>query len=201
MSGTLSPAAVVGDRLFVGSTNNYFYALDTRTGRLLWRYQLGGDVVGAAADERFVYVASHDNMLRALRQGSGNQVWKRSLTTRTTAPPSTFGGIVLVSGNNPTLSTFNATTGDPIDKLALAADLQGVPLVDSTLKPFEVAIVTITRDARAIGLRPTLMMFRELPVTPLQALPGRLLNREPFQLPTLQADPKHPKPSGDEGLR
>ena len=83
-----------------------------------------------------VYVASLDNLLRALRRGSGNQVWKRNLSTRTIAPPSTFGGIVLVSGNNPTLSTFNATTGEPIASFSLAADLQGVPLVDTTLEPF-----------------------------------------------------------------
>ena len=113
---------------------------------------------------------SLDNLLRALRRGSGNQVWKRNLSTRTIAPPSTFGGIVLVTGNKPTLTTFDASTGAPIANFSVAADLQGVPLVDTTLEPFRVAIVVVTRDARAIGLRPTGMMFRELPLTPLQTL-------------------------------
>ena len=169
---------IAGDRAFVGSTDNYLYAIDVATGRLAWRYAAGGDVVGAAADDRFVYFASLDNLLRALRRGSGNQAWKRTLSTRTLAPPSAFGGIVLVTGNSPTLSTFSAATGQPISSVSIPADLQGLPLVDATLEPFKVAAIAVTRDARAIALRPTGMMFRELPATPLLSLPGRPLNRE-----------------------
>ena len=193
LGGVLSSPAISGDRVFVGSTDNYLYALDTNKGRLLWRYGAGGDVVGAVADERFVYFASLDNLLRALRRGNGNQVWKRDLSTRTIAPPSTFGGIVVVSGNNPALAAFNATTGDPADKFELAGDVQGIPLVDTTLVPFRVAMIVITRDGRAIGLRPTRMMFREQPLAPLSTLPGRPLNREPITLPTA-----HPPASGSQ---
>jgi len=187
LSGVLSRPASAGDRVFVGSTDNNFYALDASTGRLAYRSRSGGDVVGAAADDQFVYVASLDNLLRALRRGSGNQIWKRNLSTRTLAPPSTFGGIVLVTGNEPTLTTFDAASGTPIGNFSLAADVQGVPLVDTTPQPFRVAIVVVTRDARAIGLRPTGMMFRELPLTPIQTLPGRPLSREPIALPNAQA--------------
>jgi outer membrane protein assembly factor BamB len=192
LPGLLSRPATASDRVFVGSTDNNLYALETTTGRLAYRVRAGGDVVGAVATDQFVYVASLDNLLRALRRGSGNQIWKRNLSTRTIAPPSTFAGIVLVTGNDPTLTTFNATTGAPIASFSLAADLQGLPLVDSTLKPFRVAIVAVTRDARAIGLRPTGMMFRELPATPFQVLPGRALTREPLTPPV----PQHPAPYG-----
>jgi outer membrane protein assembly factor BamB len=187
LGGSLSTPFIAGDRVFVGSTDNYLYALDSGSGRLLWRFGTGGDVVGATADDRFVYFAALDNLLRALRRGNGNQVWKRDLSTRTIAPPSTFGGIVVVSGNNPAMAAFNATTGDPIDKFELAADVQGIPLVDAAPLPFHVAMIVITKDGRAIGLRPTRMMFRELPLAPLQALPGRILNREPFALPNSHA--------------
>ncbi len=184
LSGVLGRPSLAGDRIFVGSTDNHLYALDTANGRLAWpRWRAGGDVIGATADDRLVFVASHDNLLRGLRRGSGNQVWKRDLSTRTIATPSAFGGIVLVTGNSPTLSTFNALTGEPIGTYSVAADLQGVPLVDSTLEPFRVAMIVVTRDARAIGLRPTGMMFRELPLVPIQALPGRSLNREPLAPP------------------
>jgi len=186
LDGMLSRPESAGDRVFVGSTDNTFYALDATTGRLAYRLRAGGDVVGGVANDQFVYVASLDNLLRALRRGSGNQVWKRNLTTRTIAPPSTFGGIVIVTGNEPTLTTFDASTGTPIATFSVAADLQGVPLVDTTPEPFRVAIVVVTRDARAMGLRPTGMMFRELPLVPIQALPGRPLSREPLALPNAQ---------------
>ena len=184
LSGVLGPLALSGDRVFVGSTDNSLYALETGSGRLAWRpWRAGGDVVGAAADERFVYMASLDNLLRAFRRGNGNQVWKRALSTRTKAPPSTFGGIVIVSGNDPTLSTFNAATGAPIGKFSISGDLQGVPLIDPSLEPFRVAMVAVTRDGRAIGLRPTGMMFRELPGSALQVLPGKPLSRESLAPP------------------
>ena len=71
LGGVLSSPAVSGDRVFVGSTDNYLYSLDTSTGRIVWRYGTGGDVVGATADDRFVYFAALDNLLRALRRGNG----------------------------------------------------------------------------------------------------------------------------------
>jgi len=179
LSGVLSRPTIAGNRVFVGSTDNTFYALHMETGRLAWRWRSGGDVVGATVDDRFVYVASLDNLLRALHRGSGNQVWKRELSTRTVAPPSTFGGLVVVSGNEPALSTFNAVTGAPISTFSAPADLQGVPMVDPVLAPFRVTMIAVTRDGRAIGLRPSGMMFRERPLAPLDALPGRPLEREP----------------------
>jgi eukaryotic-like serine/threonine-protein kinase len=194
LGGVLGQPAVAGDRVFVGSTDNSLYALDAESGRLAWRSKAGGDVVGAVADERLLYVASLDNLLRALRPGSGNQIWKQNLSTRTTAPPSSFGRIVIVSGNNPTLSTFDATSGAPIASLVLAADLQGVPLVDPSPAPFRVTMVALTREGRAIGLRSTGMMFRELPLVPLQTLPGRPLTREPFTLPNSQSPTTNSQP-------
>jgi outer membrane protein assembly factor BamB len=186
LGGVLSAQTLAGDRVFVGSTDNHFYALEADTGRLAWRWRLGADVAGAAVDDRLVYVASLDQLLRAFRRGNGNQVWQRQLATRTVAPPSTFGRIVLVSGNDPTLSTFNAETGAPVSTFTAAADLQGVPLVDPELRPFRVAMVAVTREGRVIGLRPVGLMFREPPVVPLKTLPGASLPREPFLPPTLR---------------
>jgi outer membrane protein assembly factor BamB len=196
LSGVLGRPTLAGNRIFVGSTDNHLYALDAENGRLAWpKWRAGGDVIGAATDDRFVYVASLDNLLRGLRRSSGNQVWKRDLATRTIAPPSTFGGIVLVTGNSPTLSTFDAVTGEPIGSFSVAADLQGMPLVDMSLDPFRVAVIAVTRDARAIGLRPAGMMFREPPLTPIQALPGRPLNREPLAVPRLHPATGEPETS------
>jgi outer membrane protein assembly factor BamB len=87
LPGMLSPPTLTNDRVFVGSTDNTFYAFHPETGRVAWRWRSGGDVVGSVSDDRFVYVVSLDNLLRALRRSSGNQVWKRELSTRATAPP------------------------------------------------------------------------------------------------------------------
>jgi outer membrane protein assembly factor BamB len=182
LGGVLSTPVISGNRVFVGSTGKQFYSLDVTSGRIAWRWRVGGDVVGAAVDSRLVYVVALDHLVRALRPGSGNQVWKRELSTRAVAPPVTFGGLVLVAGNEPTLATYNARTGAPLGTFMAPSALEGAPLVDPVLTPFRVAIVALTRDGRAIGLRPTAMMFREPALDPLQALPGRALPRERLTL-------------------
>jgi hypothetical protein len=64
---------------------------------------------------------------------------------------------------------------------AAAGDLVGPPLVDQAPKPFQVAVVTVTREGIIEALRPTSLMFREEKVAPIAALPGRALAREQIE--------------------
>ncbi len=175
LAGTLGQPAIARDRVLVGSTDDYLYALDPGGGRFEWRYPAGGDVVGATADREHVFFVALDNVLRALSRGSGNQRWKALLTTRPSASPRTFGGLVLVAGLSPALSAFDAKTGAPLGTYTAPSLLAGPALVDPLLNPLRVAIVAITGDGRVVGLRPTHMMFREPAPVPLTALPGRTL--------------------------
>ena len=178
LPGTLSPP--VGDHryVFVGSTDNFFYALHADSGRLAWRMRAGGDVIGAALAGDAVYYASLDNVVRALNGGNGNQRWRRSTSTRPVLPPSATSGEIVIVGLAPTLSTFNAKTGMPIGTYAAPGELVGEPLIDSSLRAFRVGLVVITRDGRVIGLRPNSVIYREPAPVPLQALPGKPLARE-----------------------
>jgi len=178
LPGTLSPP--IGDRrhVYVGSTDNFFYALHADSGRLAWRMRAGGDVIGATLVGDAVYYASLDNVLRALNRSNGNQQWRRSTSTRPVLPPTATNGEVVVIGVAPTLSTFNAKTGMPVDMYAAPGELAGEPLIDPTLRAFRVGLVVITRDGRVIGLRPNSVIYREPAPVPLQALPGKALSRE-----------------------
>ena len=181
LAGVLGPPALGRDRVLVGSTNKLLYALDPDDGNLEWSYMTGGDVIGAAAWDNSIYFVSLDNILRALNRGSGNQRWRQPLATRPSAPPRAFGGIVVVHGLSPALSAFAAKDGAPIGTFDAPppSELIGPALIDEDLKAFRVAIVAITGDGRAIGLRPAGMLFREAPPVPLTVLPGRALPREP----------------------
>jgi outer membrane protein assembly factor BamB len=76
------------DRVYVGSENNFFYALMTKDGRVDWRWRTGGDVVGTPlVDEHRVYVVALDNVLRALARDSGVQHWMRPLPLRPITGP------------------------------------------------------------------------------------------------------------------
>jgi outer membrane protein assembly factor BamB len=178
LPGDLSAPAAAEDRVFVGSTDNFFYALDADDGEVAWKWRSGGDVIGAASDDDFVFFASLDNIIRGVNRGNGNQRWRKDTGTRPVGPPQAFGRLALVAGTSPTLAAFSARDGAPAGTYVAPGDLQGEPLVDPALKPFHVAAVIVMRDGQVQGLFPVAMQFREQLVTPLTALPGRMLQRE-----------------------
>jgi len=184
LEGVLNQPSVARDRVFVGSNNNYLYALDDERGRVAWRWRTGGDVIGVSADTKSgAYYASLDNVLRGVNRGNGNQRWIKEIPTRPILPPRTLGDgiayeeVVLVTGVSE-IDAFAAKTGAAAGMYVPPSDIQGAPLIDSALKPYTVAMVVITRDGRALGLRPTAMMLPEPPNSPFTELPGRHLERE-----------------------
>jgi outer membrane protein assembly factor BamB len=192
LPGTLSPPAAARDRVFVGSTDNFFYALDAATGREEWKWRNGGDVIGAAVDGDTVYFASLDNILRAVNRGNGNQRWRKPTGTRPVLPPSAFRGVVVVPGLMPALTVFVSETGTVLGTHAAPGDLAGPPLVDPAVRPFRVAFVTVTREGLVDAFRPAGLMFRETAAVPVSALPGRGLARE-------QGDPVPGRTAGIPG--
>ena len=177
LPGEIASTAVARDRVFAGSTSNEIYALEPDRGRLVWRFPFGGDVIGIAATNDLVFVVSLDNVVRALKRSNGNQIWKRPLTTRPVAAPQVFDGVIAVAAAD-SVATFNSKTGVPIGTFDATTLLRGQPLVDAIPKPFAVSILAVTRDGRAIGLRPVEMLFREKAIEPFAALPGHPVQKE-----------------------
>lgn len=180
LPGTLSQPAASRDRVFIGSTDNSFTALDAETGEISWRWTRGGgDVIGAATDGEVVYFASLDNIIRAVNEGNGNQRWKKETGTRPVLPPSEVGGAVIVPGLTPAMAVFVAKTGVPMGSYVAQGNLLGPPLIDPEPKAFRVTFVTITREGVVEASRSAGLLFREPPLVGFTPpLPGRLLARE-----------------------
>ena len=182
--GELSEPMVDRGRLFVGSNHQLgsLWSLDVETGREIWKWirgVFGGQIVGSVAMGNTIYVLSKDIMLRGLDRGNGHQRWQKAANTRVSIPPLAFEGVIAIPGEKPTLSTFRADTGAAISTWSGPENalLQGPPLIDEP-KPLRVSIVTLFRDGRMIGLRPTAMLFKEPELKPFSVLPGRALERE-----------------------
>jgi outer membrane protein assembly factor BamB len=175
LPGALGAPAAGRDRVFIGSTNNFFYALHADSGREAWRWRTGGDVVGAGVAGDRVYFVSLDNVLRAVNRDNGNQQWKAEVPSRPSAPPIVVGDVVVLAGVAPRLDAFVGRTGDVLGNYTAPTDFQGVPAIDPDLQPFGVAIVAFTRDGTVTGLRPVRMLLPDPPPVPMLALPGREL--------------------------
>jgi outer membrane protein assembly factor BamB len=190
LDGMLNQPSFARDRIFIGSNTNFLFALDNETGRIAWKWKTGGDVIGTAADGKGgAYYASLDNVVRAVNRGNGNQRWIKEVPTRPALAPQVLGDgikyeeIVVLTGVTSEIDAFAAKNGAASGMYMPPSDLQGGPLIDSELRPYQVAMVVITRDGRAIGLKPSAMLLPEPMSVPFPELPGRRLERERYTPP------------------
>jgi len=153
LEGTLTQPVVAGDRVIVGSTTDFVYAIDSR-GKFDWKRSGWADIVGLTADADQVYVASLDNIVRALRLENGNRQWRKVIATRLAFPPQISASTLLVGGIDPALTALSRDGGlvgtyalPELDTLAVA------PLVLDASEPESVMLVLHTRRGEVLGLR------------------------------------------------
>jgi len=193
LGGRPQPVLALGDRVYVGSDDNYFYCLRLSDGRVEWRWRTGADIVGLAAfDDRRVYITALDNVLRALDRRSGAQRWKRALLVRPTAGPVMVGDAVLVASQSATIHGFLTKDGAPAGDIAVGAVLVGVPHVAET-PAYPAPLVVYTTGSVASGATMAAVTRRIEPtlLTPIAPLPN------PIAVPPLPA----PTTSPDGGNR
>lgn len=159
-------------RLYVGSDDNFFYALDSATGRVKWKWRTGADVVGAAAiDEDRVYFASLDNVLRGLDRSSGAQRWKRPLPTRSIAGPLLLDGVLVMVGLAPEVRAHAPDNGAPTGRFNTDSEIAQPFVVSKGSWPGDDRFVLVSLDHKLLVLRRRL----DTPVVALDALPGAVV--------------------------
>ncbi len=65
------------ERIYIGSGDQYFYCLDSKSGEVIWKFKTSGKIYSTAVlDRKFVYFLSYDGFLYKLNKNSGKLVWK-----------------------------------------------------------------------------------------------------------------------------
>lgn len=111
-SASASPLkpAVLGNQVWVGSTDGSVLALDAAAGRELWRVQAGAPLAaGVGSDGRTVAAVTVANELVAIE--AGRVIWRARLSVGVFTPPLVAGRRVFVLGADRSLSAFDAATG------------------------------------------------------------------------------------------
>jgi outer membrane protein assembly factor BamB len=167
VEGRISALASTAGQLVVG-TNRAVVSLDPTTGRQRWRWRAGGDASGpATSDDRHIYFASRDNVVRAVDRNNGNLKWYAELTSRPVGGPSLFDGTVLMPIST-AVEVFDPSTGKLVGTIAVAGEVSSAPHLRIEARPTAARLIATTREGRMQGFGVNF----EPPLRPLEALPG-----------------------------
>jgi len=110
-----SSAAVVNNKLYIGSEDRYLYCLDANTGALLWKY-LAGRAIGSspAVVGGKVYFGSVDHNIYCLNADSGSLIWKYQTDGMVWSSPAVTNGKVYINSMDRNTYCLNADTGAKI---------------------------------------------------------------------------------------
>jgi len=151
----VAPPAVDDEgRVLLGTTDRRFLSLDPRKkGDVRWSWKIGGDVQAPpAVSGPHVLFTNHEDVLYALRRGSGHLSWRASLPSRPLSGPILYGDGVLVAcfGSRPGetfLIGFDPRTGQRQGDLKAPGEVRTPPVIVGNL------IVLALRDRAVAALR------------------------------------------------
>jgi outer membrane protein assembly factor BamB len=165
----------LGDRLFVGSANQFLYALKAKSGGVKWRWRTGGSIAGpAAADSKRVYFVSRDATLRALDRRHGDLRWQRPLSSRAVGGPLLAGDILIVAGVSPELRGFRTGDGGAAGVVTIPGWAVHGPVLAAPTGTVPGRVLQLTAGGQLLAIGQTV----EPPIVPLDVLPGRRLGPE-----------------------
>jgi eukaryotic-like serine/threonine-protein kinase len=107
-----TPNETPGLRLYVGSLEGVFYALNMGNGETIWKYKCAAPIAGTAcAADSFVYCADLKGTVYAFSVESGKLQWKRTLGGPVYAGLSAHGGVVYAGSRDHFLYALDGRSG------------------------------------------------------------------------------------------
>jgi outer membrane protein assembly factor BamB len=125
--------AVGGGRVFVGTFDNQFLALDLAREEVVWRYEHPERQFpyysSAAVTDEIVVVGGRDKMVHALDPATGREIWSVAAGDRVDGSPVISGGRVFVGTLGGDLYALDLATGEKVWEFATGSGLMASPAV------------------------------------------------------------------------
>ncbi len=127
---TSSPA-ISGGTVYVGSADDYLYAINATTGALVWKFKTGNSIIDSspAVVNGTVYFGSTDDYLYAVNATTGAQIWKFKTGGAINSSPAVVNGTVYIGSTDDSVYAVNATTGAQNWKFATGGQVLSSPAV------------------------------------------------------------------------
>ncbi len=173
MPARVTALLALDDQLVVGTTAKRVISVDLKNGRERWGWDVGGDISGVpAADEKRIYFASRDNILRALDRRSGNLRWKANLSSRPAGGPLRLPDTVLMPMASSEIAGYDPETGKPGVTVRAAGEIGTLPFARSGTRLTAPLLITVSREGQLQGFG---RRFEPVPLplqTPLLGAPA-----------------------------
>lgn len=166
-------AAITGllaldEQLVFGTAAKVLISVDVARGRHRWDWQLGGDLAGIpAADEKRIYFASRDNLLRAVDRRSGNMRWKADLGARPAGGPLKLADTLFMPLVSDQIFGFDPETGKQTVTATAGGEIGLQPYVRRDVRITQPRLITVSREGQLQGFgrrfEPVPQLLTELP--------------------------------------
>jgi outer membrane protein assembly factor BamB/LysM repeat protein len=119
----IAPSAPVlrYDRVYAGLGDGYVYSFDRHTGRVKWRFSVGGAAAEKPLDGRplatpaifdgLVYLGGPDGAMYAVDAHNGRSIWRVPVADGTLSSPAVMGGLVYAGASDGHVYALEAKTG------------------------------------------------------------------------------------------
>jgi outer membrane protein assembly factor BamB len=154
MNAPITGLLALEDQVIFGTAAKDLVSVDLKRGRERWTWQLGGDLAGIpSADEKRIYFASRDNLLRAIDRSSGNLKWKVDLGSRPAGGPLTqvLTDALLMPLVSSQIVGFDAVTGKPSVTATAAGEIGLQPYVRRDAGLTQTRLITVSREGQLQG--------------------------------------------------
>lgn len=168
-SSPVTALLALDDQLVFGTAAKEVMSIDLKRGRDRWTWKLGGDLAGSpAADDRRIYFASRDNILRAVDRNSGNLKWMAGLSSRPAGGPLRLNDFLLMPLVSNQIVGFDPASGKPNATAVAAGEIGLQPYVRREVRSTLPQLITVSREGQLQGFG---RRFEPVP-QPLSELPG-----------------------------
>ena len=151
-TASITSLLALDDQLIVGTASKDVWSLDLTRGRERWTWRLGGDIAGIpAADDKHIYLASRDNVLRALDRRSGNMRWNAGLASRPAGGPLRLADAVLMPLVSNQIIGFDPATGKQTVTSPAAGEIGLQPHIRLGVRQTSPQLITVSREGQLQG--------------------------------------------------
>lgn len=152
LTAPVTALLALDDQLVFGTAAKDLISVSVTRGRERWKWRLGGDMAGVpTADDRRIYLASRDNIVRALDRKSGNLRWKADLAARPAGGPLRLNDLLVMPLVSSQIVGFDPASGQPTVTATAAGEIGVQPYVRLNVRQTSPQLITVSREGQLQG--------------------------------------------------